>query len=121
MRTVKAPTQRTASIDSWFKVMQMPSILAAQGHQVASTIEQRFPPEAAWCCECACKGFAHDRARSLARHRRHGHDARSGGRLRFYEAIAPPQASADERLVQRQALAGLLWSSSCISSMCTGG
>jgi hypothetical protein len=27
----------------------------------------------------------------------------------FYEAIHPPQASADERRVQRQALAGLLW------------
>jgi hypothetical protein len=28
----------------------------------------------------------------------------------FYDAIHPPKASADERLVQRQALAGLLWS-----------
>ena len=27
----------------------------------------------------------------------------------FYAAICPPQASADERLVQRRALAGLLW------------
>ena len=27
----------------------------------------------------------------------------------FYEAIDPPKASEDERLVQRQALAGLLW------------
>jgi hypothetical protein len=27
----------------------------------------------------------------------------------FYEAIHPPRATADERLVQRQALAGLLW------------
>ncbi|MCA1561966.1 MAG: glucosidase [Acidobacteria bacterium] len=27
----------------------------------------------------------------------------------FYAAIHPPQASADERLVQRQALAGMLW------------
>ena len=28
----------------------------------------------------------------------------------FYEAIHPPRASADEKLIQRQALAGLLWS-----------
>ncbi|MDX2019999.1 MAG: glucosidase [Deltaproteobacteria bacterium] len=28
----------------------------------------------------------------------------------FYAALAPPKATADERLVQRQALAGLLWS-----------
>jgi hypothetical protein len=28
----------------------------------------------------------------------------------FYAAIHPPKASADERLIQRQALAGLLWS-----------
>jgi hypothetical protein len=28
----------------------------------------------------------------------------------FYEALHPPKASADEKLVQRQALAGLLWS-----------
>ena len=28
----------------------------------------------------------------------------------FYEPLAPPETSADERLVQRQALAGLLWS-----------
>ena len=27
----------------------------------------------------------------------------------FYDAIHPPKASADEKLVQRQALAGLLW------------
>ena len=27
----------------------------------------------------------------------------------FYEAIHPPKATEDERLVQRQALAGLLW------------
>jgi len=27
----------------------------------------------------------------------------------FYESIYPPKASADERLVQRQALAGMLW------------
>src|SRR5262249_6805582 len=27
----------------------------------------------------------------------------------FYAAIQPPKASADEKLVQRQALAGLLW------------
>ena len=27
----------------------------------------------------------------------------------FYEAIHPPQATADEKLVQRQALAGMLW------------
>ncbi len=28
----------------------------------------------------------------------------------FYDAVHPPRASADERLVQRQALAGMLWS-----------
>ena len=28
----------------------------------------------------------------------------------FYEAVHPPRATADERLVQRQALAGMLWS-----------
>lgn len=28
----------------------------------------------------------------------------------FYETIHPPEASADERLIQRQALAGMLWS-----------
>ena len=28
----------------------------------------------------------------------------------FYEAIHPPKASADERMIQRQAFAGLLWS-----------
>ena len=28
----------------------------------------------------------------------------------FYEALHPPEATADERLVQRQAFAGLLWS-----------
>ncbi len=27
----------------------------------------------------------------------------------FYESLAPARATADERLVQRQALAGLLW------------
>ena len=27
----------------------------------------------------------------------------------FYEAIHPPQATADERMIQRQAIAGLLW------------
>ena len=31
----------------------------------------------------------------------------------FYEAIAPKTASADERQIQRQALAGLLWSKQC--------
>ncbi len=28
----------------------------------------------------------------------------------FYEAVHPPKATADERLIQRQALAGMLWS-----------
>jgi hypothetical protein len=28
----------------------------------------------------------------------------------FYARLAPPGATADERLVQRRALAGLLWS-----------
>jgi hypothetical protein len=28
----------------------------------------------------------------------------------FYEAVHPPRATADERLIQRQALAGMLWS-----------
>ncbi len=32
---------------------------------------------------------------------------------RFYERLAPGDASADERLIQRRALAGLLWSKQC--------
>jgi hypothetical protein len=28
----------------------------------------------------------------------------------FYHAISPPKLSADERMVMRQALAGMLWS-----------
>ncbi len=32
---------------------------------------------------------------------------------RFYAAIAPPRATEDERAIQRQALAGLLWSKQC--------
>ena len=35
--------------------------------------------------------------------------ARSAEADEFYEAIHPPKATADEKLVQRQALAGLLW------------
>ena len=34
----------------------------------------------------------------------------------FYAAIQPPEASADERRVQRQALAGLLWIKQAIFS-----
>ncbi len=37
-------------------------------------------------------------------------DARKAEADEYFAAIAPPQASEDERLVQRQALAGLLWS-----------
>jgi len=36
-------------------------------------------------------------------------EARKNEAERFYAAIAPPQATEDERLVQRRALAGLLW------------
>lgn len=37
-------------------------------------------------------------------------DGRAREADRFYDRLAPPDASADERLVQRRALAGLLWS-----------
>jgi hypothetical protein len=37
-------------------------------------------------------------------------EARRGEADAFYDAVQPPDATADERLVQRQAFAGMLWS-----------
>ena len=50
-----------------------------------------------------------DRRPGCARRRRRDHRARKAEADVFYAGLAPREATADEKLVQRRALAGLLW------------